>query len=50
MLDLTVVKIGGNVVDNPEALELFLKDFAALPSPKVLVHGGGKIATTISKA
>ncbi len=50
MLDLTVVKIGGNVVDNPEALASFLKDFAALPSPKVLVHGGGKIATTISKA
>ncbi len=48
MLNLTVVKIGGNVVDNPEALSRFLKDFASLPSPKVLVHGGGKIATTIS--
>lgn len=45
---LTVVKIGGNVIDNAEALEAFVKDFAQLPSPKILVHGGGKIATTIS--
>ena len=47
---LKVVKIGGNVVDNPEKLTSFLEDFAALEGPKVLVHGGGKIATTISKA
>lgn len=42
---LYVVKIGGNVIDNPEACSRFLKDFASLPSPKILVHGGGKIAT-----
>ncbi len=47
---LKVVKIGGNVVDNPEKLAAFLRDFAALPGPKMLVHGGGKIATHISKA
>lgn len=46
---LKVVKIGGNVVDNPAKLDAFLKDFASLEGPKVLVHGGGKIATTISK-
>ncbi|MFP5437899.1 MAG: acetylglutamate kinase [Bacteroidia bacterium] len=42
---LTVVKIGGNVIDNPGALKSFLADFAALEGYKVLVHGGGKIAT-----
>lgn len=47
---LKVVKIGGNVVDNPEKLERFLKDFASVEGDKILVHGGGKIATTISKA
>ena len=47
---LKVVKIGGNVVDNSEKLDRFLQDFASLEGPKVLVHGGGKIATTICKA
>jgi acetylglutamate kinase len=42
---LTVVKIGGNVVDDPTAMENFLHAFAHLPGPKLLVHGGGKIAT-----
>ena len=46
---LTVVKIGGNVIDNPQACTQFLKDFAALPSPKILVHGGGKIATQVAE-
>ncbi|MEG1648755.1 MAG: acetylglutamate kinase [Rikenellaceae bacterium] len=50
MQELTVVKIGGNVVDNPTLLSSFLKEFALIGSPKILVHGGGKIATTISKA
>ena len=47
---LKVIKIGGNIVDNPEKLDRFLKDFASLPGPKILVHGGGKVATTVSKA
>jgi acetylglutamate kinase len=42
---LTVVKIGGNVIDNEAALKAFLVDFAALEGYKILVHGGGKIAT-----
>ncbi|MDO5607209.1 MAG: acetylglutamate kinase [Capnocytophaga sp.] len=46
---LTIVKIGGNVIDNPEELANFLKNFVALPSPKILVHGGGKIASELSK-
>lgn len=46
---LKVVKIGGNIVDNPEKLDRFIKDFAAIEGRKILVHGGGKVATTISK-
>ena len=42
-----IIKIGGNVLDNPERLQRFLIDFAQLPGPKLLVHGGGKIASTI---
>lgn len=47
---LKVIKIGGNVVDNPDKLTEFLSDFAGLEGPKILIHGGGKIATAISKA
>lgn len=42
---LTVVKIGGNIIDDTVALENFLSDFASLTGPKLLVHGGGKLAT-----
>ena len=42
---LTVVKIGGNVIDNESALKAFLSYFAAIEGYKILVHGGGKIAT-----
>lgn len=48
MNDIKVVKIGGNVVDNPDALSRFIADFVALPGPKILVHGGGKEATRLS--
>ena len=46
---LTIVKIGGNIVDNPTALTQFLKDFQSIQGAKILVHGGGKIATELSK-
>lgn len=46
--DIKVVKIGGNIVDNPEALAYFVKDFASMPGRKILVHGGGKEATRLS--
>lgn len=46
---ITVVKIGGNVVDNPEALKRFVKSFAAIEGPKILIHGGGKEATRLSE-
>jgi acetylglutamate kinase len=44
---LFVIKIGGNVIDHAAALDAFLKDFAAIDAPKILVHGGGKIATRL---
>lgn len=47
---INVIKIGGNVIDNPEALEAFLKDFAAISGDKILVHGGGKEATRMSES
>lgn len=47
---LTVVKIGGNVIDDPEALAPFVERFASLPGRKILVHGGGKEATRLSAA
>lgn len=46
---LTVVKIGGNVVDNPAALTGFIADFVKLEGPKIIVHGGGKEATRLSR-
>ena len=49
MEQLFVIKIGGNVVDDPEALQQFLTSFAAITAKKILVHGGGKIATKIGE-
>lgn len=50
MEKITVVKIGGNIVDHPENLDAFIQKFSALEGKKALVHGGGKVATQISKA
>jgi len=47
--NLYVIKIGGNVIDNSENLYKFLKDFTALDGYKILVHGGGKVATQLSE-
>ena len=46
---IQVVKIGGNVVDNPALLREFVKDFAAMPGMKVLIHGGGVMASQMQK-
>ena len=45
---INIVKIGGNVVDSPDALAQFIADFAAMPGQKILVHGGGKEATRLA--
>ena len=46
---LKIVKIGGNVIDNPQALTSFLTVFSSIKGPKILVHGGGKSATALAK-
>lgn len=49
-MDCRIIKIGGNVVDNPELLRQFLNDFAAIEGAKILVHGGGVMASRLQKA
>lgn len=49
MRELYVIKIGGNIIDDPGKLEGFLQDLASLPGYKILIHGGGKIATQLSE-
>jgi acetylglutamate kinase len=44
---LFVIKIGGNIIDDEEKLSLFLKTFARVKGKKILIHGGGKVATKI---
>jgi acetylglutamate kinase len=46
---LIVVKIGGNIIDDEKKLSSFLKNFAALTEKKILVHGGGKLATKLAE-
>ena len=45
---LTIVKIGGNVIDDDESLKDFVNTFASIEGQKLLVHGGGKIATKMA--
>ena len=45
---LYIIKIGGNLIDNEQSLDMFLANFAKLDAPKLLVHGGGKLATKLS--
>lgn len=49
MNNIVIIKIGGNIIDDAAALNAFLKDFAKINVPKILIHGGGKIATQLSK-
>ncbi len=45
---LTLIKVGGKIVEEEDSLNRLLDDFAALPGHKVLVHGGGRSATTLA--
>ena len=49
MAKLYVIKIGGNIIDDEVKLASFLKDFASLEEKKILVHGGGKLATRLAE-
>lgn len=46
---LYIVKIGGNIIDDEAKLSQFLKHFAAISGRKILVHGGGKLATRLAE-
>ena len=46
---LTIVKVGGAVVEDQAQLEQLLKDFAAIEGAKLLVHGGGRRATKMAE-
>ena len=50
MEKVTVVKVGGAIVEDSEQLAQLLKDFAAISGKKVLVHGGGRRATKVAAA
>ena len=45
---LTIIKVGGKIVENPESLNSLLQDFAAVEGKKLLVHGGGRSATQMA--
>ncbi|WP_198520001.1 acetylglutamate kinase [Olleya sp. Bg11-27] len=49
MKTLKIIKIGGNIIDDDDALQQFLKAFATIDGPKILVHGGGKLATKLTQ-
>src|SRR5436190_18716402 len=49
MTKLFVIKIGGNIIDDEKKLSSFLKEFAGNTNKKILVHGGGNLATKIAE-
>ncbi|HRO71476.1 MAG TPA: acetylglutamate kinase [Chitinophagaceae bacterium] len=46
---LYIIKIGGNIIDDEKVLSSFLENFAAIEEKKILVHGGGKLATRLAE-
>ena len=48
MEKISIIKIGGNIIDNEVNLASFLTEFSRIEGPKILVHGGGKLATKIA--
>lgn len=47
--ELYIIKIGGNVIDDEALLHRFLKDISEIDAQKIIVHGGGKLATKLSQ-
>lgn len=45
---LTIVKVGGKIVEDETSLQQLLHDFSSLPGYKLLVHGGGRSATRLA--
>ncbi|SHO60109.1 acetylglutamate kinase [Algoriphagus zhangzhouensis] len=49
-MKISIIKIGGNVIDFPEKLDEFLGQFAKFPGHKILVHGGGIMASRFGES
>lgn len=49
MTKLYIIKIGGNIIDDEKKVSSFLREFAAIEEKKILVHGGGKLATRMAE-
>ena len=50
MEPLYIVKVGGNIIDDAEKLSAFLAAFSSIQGKKILVHGGGKLATKMASS
>lgn len=46
---LTIVKVGGKIVEEPDSLSALLDDFSVIAGSKILVHGGGRSATQLAE-
>ena len=49
MQQLTIIKVGGKIVENPDLLDDFLKKFSTIAGNKILIHGGGRSATALAE-
>ena len=49
MKELNIFKVGGNVIESEEKLEQFLGGFCTIQGLKLVVHGGGKVATELAQ-
>ena len=48
-MKLTIIKVGGKIVEDPATLDQLLTDFASIEGYKLLVHGGGRSATKMAE-
>ncbi len=46
---LFIIKIGGNIIDDESKLASFLQSFSTIEGKKILIHGGGKLATKVAE-
>ena len=49
-MTISIIKIGGNVIDHPDTLDAFLTLFAKFPGKKILIHGGGVMASRLGES
>ncbi|MCG2793140.1 MAG: acetylglutamate kinase [Weeksellaceae bacterium] len=49
MLKLKIIKIGGSLIDDEKALNVFLQQFSNIQGAKILIHGGGKLASKLAE-